>query len=158
MSDRLLFEDAFFEMSEEEEEKALLFILTELLALGAPPRGRPPDPFRATRRGAAPARRDGSAALREVSMTVFLAELFKVSLMAARGRFLPAITFDISGTNADTRFLPNSLATGKMYFVTSGIATRPIRIAKAPMPPEPNCLAGPQKVLAVDCWSRIWLS
>ena len=42
------------------------------------------------------------------------------------------------------KFLPSSLATGATYFFMSGMATRPIRMANAPIPPtDPNCRAGP---------------
>ena len=76
-------------------------------------------------------------------MIVFLADFFNTSLTALRGRFFPDTMLVISGTKDETKFLPSSLATGKIYFFIKGIATRPIRIANAPMPPEPNCRAAP---------------
>ena len=69
---------------------------------------------------------------------VFEALFSNVSPSTAFGLFLPEMTFDISGTNADKTFFPSSLATGITYCFTRGIATRPIRMANAPNPPDPS--------------------
>ena len=76
------------------------------------------------------------------SMTVFVADFFNKSLTALRGRFFPDAVLVNSEMKDETRFLPSSLATGKIYVFIKGIATRPIRKANAPMPPELNCRAG----------------
>ena len=92
-------------------------------------------------------------------LTVFSTDFFNDSFNAFRGGFFPATILGISGTNAETRFRPNSFATGTKYIFTNGTATRPILIAKAPSPPEPYWRAGPRNVVALeDTFERIWLS
>ena len=83
-------------------------------------------------------------------LTVFSTDFFNDSSNAFRGGFFPATILRISGTNAETRFRPNSFATGTKYFFTNGTATRPILIAKAPSPPEPYWRAGPRNVVALE--------
>ena len=147
ISDRLLLAGLFFTMTSFATEDLLPSLTLFFLPGGArsPARlwrfARPPDPP-----PAAVTTAPAPAAAPRVSVAlaiVLFAECFKTSRTAFRGLFLPEIMFENSGTNEETKCLPNYLATGNTYFFTNGIATRPIRIANAPMPPEPNCRAGP---------------
>ena len=131
MSDRLLLAGFFLEMTTEEAPLLLLG-----LARVAPVAGdRPP----ASPQSARPLLGGKLFA----TVIVFTAVFLKVSFNTSRGLFFPEMRDVTSGTNADTKFLPTSLATGKTYFFIKGRATRPIRMANAPIPPDPNCLAGP---------------
>ena len=144
ISDRLLLPGLFFTMTSFATEglpaEDLLPSLTLIFLAGV---ARPLAAFRAPARPVArPGNRSGAPRFPVALAMVLFAECFKTSRTAFRGLFLPEM-FANSGTNEETRFFPNSLATGKTYFFINGIATRPIRMANAPIPPEPNCRAGP---------------
>ena len=120
-----------------------------------PPACRQPVPFRAARRGVATGRTISDTlaigffdlcvraltlfeeAAEVVERMVFEALFFNVSPSTVFGLFLPEMTFEISGTNEDNKFFPNSLATGITYCFTRGMATLPIRMANAPNPADP---------------------
>ena len=92
-------------------------------------------------------------------LTVFSTDFLNDSFNAFRGCFFHATILGISGTNAETKLRPNSIATGTKYFFTNDTATRPLLIAEAPSPPEPYWRAGPRNVVALeDTFERIWLS
>ena len=162
MSDRLLLAGLFFRMTSFVGERwcwwgtttwtgEILTLVERFLAGGARPAGRrerfarPPaaPPLPAT---TAPAPASATRRVPVALAMVLVAEFFKTSRTALRVLFLPETMFANSGTKEETKFLPNSLATGKTYFFIKGIATRPIRMANAPIPPEPNCRAGPWNV------------
>ena len=104
----------------------------------------------ALRRASVPAvRRDRSLGrprpAKRSCWSVFFYRLFERLFKTVLGRLRLADVDDISSGTMDVKnFLRSSLATGTTYFFTSGKATRPIRIANAPIPPpDPNCRAGP---------------
>ena len=76
--------------------------------------------------------------------SLFYLQTFWRTLRTVLGRLRLADVDTSSGTMDANKFLPSSLATGTTYFFPSGKATRPIRMANAPIPPpDPNCRAGP---------------
>ena len=91
-----------------------------------------------------------------VETRVFEALFLNVSPSTVFGLFLPEMAFEISGTNDDNKFFPNSLATGVTHSFTRGIATRPIRMANALNPPDPYWRAGPQKETALGVRIVFW--
>ena len=109
-----------------------------------PPRARPPPrerPVRLPRPVHRPPAAGGAVMLFSILFTDFL----KDSLRTVLGRLrLTDVDDTSSGTMDVNKFLPSSLATGTTYFFTSGMATRPIQMANAPIPPpDPNFRAGP---------------
>ena len=96
-----------------------------------------------------------------VQAMVFEAVFFNASPRTVFALLLPEITFKISGTNVDNKFVPNFLATGITYRFMRGIATRPIRMTNAPKPPDPYWRVGPRKTTALGVrpvFCRIWLA
>ena len=153
MSERLLLATFLFEMA--------VLLLFFLFLIGCPGFVRPPARFVARLDPPPPssAREVGGVDRTADVLTVFSTDFSSDFFHAFRGCFFPATILGISGTIAETKFLPNSFATGTKYFFTKGTATRPILIAKAPSPPEPYWRAGPRNEVALeDTFKRIWLS
>ena len=108
-----------------------------------PPRARPP-PRKRPGRSPRPFPRPPAAGEAVMLVSVLFIDFLKDSLRTVLGRLRLADVDDTSsGTMDVNKFLPSSLATSTTYFFMSGMATRPIRIANAPIhPPNPNCRAG----------------
>ena len=136
MSDRLLLARAFFEMLERLllrfllPDDCLTFRVTPFFAFAADrcgPGFRSPTP--------PPGRR--ATPLGKFVFTVSMAALLATLVNSLRlGFFLPDKICPISGTALSIKFLPTCFATGKTYFLTSGMATRPIRTVKAQCHPQ----------------------